>query len=325
MQNSFIAVLGTGGTIAGQAASMGDQVGYKAGTVTVESLVAAVPALAAERLIFEQVAQVDSKDMDEGLWQALAHRVAALSARDDVAAIVITHGTDTLEETAAFLSWALNPAKPVVLTAAMRPASALCPDGPPNLRDAVAVARQWTGGGVLAVLNGEVWDGLHLRKVHPYAVQAFDGADHGPLGHVEEGQLRQVARPTTSPSAFPLIQQALRQGSPLPWPRVEVVFNHAGADGLWLQSMLGLRGQDGAPRLDGLIAAGTGNGTLSAKLQQVLQAAQDAGLAIRLCSRTASGQVVAPQGATFPLALSVQPWKARVGLMLELAEASLQG
>jgi L-asparaginase len=322
MQNSFIAVLGTGGTIAGQAESMGDQVGYKAGTVSVQSLVAAVPALAHEALRFEQLAQIDSKDMSESLWQRLAHRVQGLLDDDEIAGVVITHGTDTLEETAAFLAWTLQARKPVVLTAAMRPASALCPDGPPNLRDAVTVARQGPPG-VVAVLNGVIWDGLSVRKIHPYSVQAFDGGDQGPVGYVEEGMVRVVAASLSADGPCAGVRAALRQGRMLAVPRVEVVFNHAGADGRLLQSLLAAHRQDPAWTLDGIVAAGTGNGTLSEGLMAALLEAQALGIEVQLATRTGCGKVVAPSGLAFPLAASAQPWKARVALQLMLMERAL--
>src|SRR5437867_1814402 len=163
-----IVILGTGGTIAGAAASAADHVGYTAGQIGVAQLVAAVPSLAAVPLQCEQLAQLDSKDMDFATWQRLAQRVAELSARDDVQGIVITHGTDTLEETAYFLHRVLAPAKPVVLTAAMRPATALSADGPQNLLDAVCVARSAVASGVVAVLGGQVHGARDVRKVHPY-------------------------------------------------------------------------------------------------------------------------------------------------------------
>ena len=126
-------ILGTGGTIAGRSQAASDNVGYRAGEVSVADLLAAVPALAGHALEARQLAQVDSKDMDHGLWQGLAQAVAEALAREDVQGVVITHGTDTLEETAWFLHRVLAPTKSVVLTAAMRPASALMPDGPQNL------------------------------------------------------------------------------------------------------------------------------------------------------------------------------------------------
>ena len=154
MSGKKIVVLGTGGTIAGTAASAGDNIGYTAAQVGVEQLIAAVPPLAGWPLASEQVAQVDSKDMDAAIWRQLAQRCAHWLAQDDVQGIVITHGTDTLEETAYFLHAVLAPAKPVVLTCAMRPATALVPDGPQNLLDAVTLARDAAWCGVQAVLGG---------------------------------------------------------------------------------------------------------------------------------------------------------------------------
>src|SRR5258706_13325782 len=189
MQNKVV-VLGTGGTIAGTAADALDNVGYTAGQLVVGHLVAAIPALAGVPLECEQVAQVDSKDMSHAVWRELALRCANHLARADVAGIVITHGTDTLEETAWFLHRVLAPAKPVVLTAAMRPETALQSDGPQNLLDAVAVAQAPGAGGVLAGLAGDLHRARDVRKVHPYRIDAFSSGDAGPIGRIEEGRLR---------------------------------------------------------------------------------------------------------------------------------------
>ena len=153
----MLVILGTGGTIAGQAADAADNVGYKAGQLAVEQLIQAVPSLRNYPLECEQVAQLDSKDMDFATWQRLARAVARHLARPEVQGLVITHGTDTLEETAFFLQRLLAPTKPVVLTAAMRPATALQPDGPQNLLDAVRVASLPSARGVLTVLAGKVF------------------------------------------------------------------------------------------------------------------------------------------------------------------------
>ena len=186
-----LVILGMGGTIAGRATQAGDNVGYLAGQVSVADLVRAVPLLNDLALDVEQVAQLDSKDMDFAAWKALAARVAFHLERPEVAGIVITHGTDTIEETAFFLQSVLRPAKPVVLTCAMRPATALVPDGPQNVSDAVAVARHEDARGVVVVCAGQVHSADDVTKVHTYRVDAFDSGDAGPLGCVEEGQLRQ--------------------------------------------------------------------------------------------------------------------------------------
>ena len=149
-----VVVLGTGGTIAGTADSATDSVGYRAASLGVDALVAAVPPLAGWPIECQQLAQVDSKDMGLALWLALRAALQRQLQRPEVAGVVITHGTDTLEETAYFLHRVLAPAKPVLLTAAMRPATSLQADGPQNLLDAVTLARagdaRWRARGVRA-------------------------------------------------------------------------------------------------------------------------------------------------------------------------------
>jgi L-asparaginase len=203
-----VVVLGTGGTIAGAAASATDNVGYAAAQRSVQSLLAAVPALGRFDIEAEQVAQVDSKDMDHAIWAALARRCAAHLARPEVAGLVITHGTDTLEETAWLLHRVLGhdggPAKPVVLTAAMRPATSLQADGPQNLLDAVTVAAAPGARGVVVSLAGQVWAGAEVRKVHTWRLEAFAAGDAGPVALLREGRI-ETLRPW--PQA-----RALRQG-----------------------------------------------------------------------------------------------------------------
>ena len=137
MQNKKIVILGTGGTIAGVASQASNNIDYTAAQVGVSDLVGAIAGL--NQIETEQVAQIDSKDMSFEVWTALANRIQHHLTQNDVQGVVITHGTDTLEETAYFLQAVLNPSKPVVLTCAMRPASALTPDGPQNILDAVTV------------------------------------------------------------------------------------------------------------------------------------------------------------------------------------------
>ncbi|MCH8856649.1 MAG: asparaginase, partial [Proteobacteria bacterium] len=173
----LVVLLGTGGTIAGTARSANDGVGYTAAQLNVDDLLRAVPALSACRLEAHQVAQLDSKDMDFLTWQRLAAAAHEHLARPEVGGIVITHGTDTLEETAYFLHRVLAPTKPVVLTAAMRPATSLAPDGPQNLYDAVQLALAPGAAGVVVSLAGRVHDAIQVRKTHSYRVDAFESSD----------------------------------------------------------------------------------------------------------------------------------------------------
>ena len=312
-----IVVLGTGGTIAGTSAQAGDNIGYMAAQVGVAQLLGAVPGLqqaaAGAQLVTEQVAQIDSKDMDTAVWQALARRCAQHLQDPAVQGVVITHGTDTLEETAWFLDQVLDTrAKPVVLTCAMRPATALAPDGPQNLLDAVAVASTPGARGVVAVAAGELHGARQVQKVHPYRVNAFGSGEAGPLGWVEEGRVRLEQN-------WPLAQysQALKAieiivNTPA-WPRVEIVLNHAGASGALVDALV----RDG---VQGLVVACTGNGTIHHALEAALLRAQAGGVRVLRSTRCAQGQVLPKPGDALPDARGLSPVKARISLMLELLQ-----
>ena len=149
-------VLGTGGTIAGAAPGPLDNLGYHAACLGVDRLIATLPALHHLTIVAEQVAQIDSKDMGFETLGRLAQRCAHWIGQEDVQGVVITHGTDTLEETALFLQMVLAPGKPIVLTCAMRPATSLAADGPQNLLDALTVAAAEGAHGVVAVCAGVI-------------------------------------------------------------------------------------------------------------------------------------------------------------------------
>jgi L-asparaginase len=300
-----VVILGTGGTIAGTAANAADNVGYTAGQLSVETLVAAVPALAAIELECEQVAQLDSKDMSHAVWQRLARRVAHHAARDDVAGVVITHGTDTLEETAWFLHRVLAPSKPVVLTAAMRPATALQADGPQNLLDAVTVARETAAHGVVAVLAGRIHGAADVAKRHSYGIDAFDSGDAGPIALIEEGQLR-MFRPWPAGEALGLARIARDVAR---WPRVEVVTSHAGASGAVVDALV-------AQGVHGLVVSATGNGTVHEAIEAALVDAMASGVKVLRATRCAGGAVIG--NGQLPSAGALSPVKARIELLLEL-------
>lgn len=312
MGRQKIVVLGTGGTIAGTSEQTGDNLGYTAAQVGVAQLLDAVPGLQtmAGELLIEQVAQIDSKDMDSEVWRALALRCAHHLKSPDVRGIVITHGTDTLEETAWFLHEVLDACKPVVLTCAMRPANALAPDGPQNLLDAVAVAMAPGATGVLAVAAGEVHGARHVQKVHPYRVHAFTSADVGPLGFVEEGQVRLTRNWPLAHDGKSLIaiENIANMNS---WPRVEIVFSHAGATGSTVDALV----RDG---VRGLVVACTGNGTIHQQLEAALLRAQAAGVGVVRATRCSEGQVLPRPGDPLAHSHGLAPVKARITLMLDL-------
>lgn len=308
MKRRKLVILGTGGTIAGKAAHASDNIGYTAAQVGIDQLLAAIPALAGSgSFISEQVSQIDSKDMGFEVWAQLAVRVRHFLADDDVQGIVITHGTDTLEETAYFLQSVCQPAKPVVLTCAMRPATALAPDGPQNVMDAVAVARHPEACGVVAVCAGTVHSALDVQKVHPYKLDAFSSGDAGPIGYVEEGKLR-LLRNWPIPHveiAFVAIENIAT------WPRVEIVMSYAGASALMVRALVdqGVRG---------LVVAGTGNGTIHEDLQAGLLRAQAAGVRIVRSTRCLDGRILPLPGNVIADSQGLSPVKARIALMLDL-------
>lgn len=345
MPNAKIVVAGTGGTIAGRSSVVGDNVGYRAGEVPIaelmEGLAARVTALGGIQMELVQVAQVDSKDMGPAVWGPMLRNLQRWLDAPEVKAVVVTHGTDTLEETAYLLARVLQPQKkPVVLTCAMRPASALVPDGPQNLLDALSVALDERTAGVQVVAAGWVHAARHISKIHTYRLDAFSSGDAGPIGCVEEGRLRWFgkasvdAEPAGAGHALGRIDFAAF--SEASWPRVEVITSHSGATGDAVDAMLL---QANGPRpLRGLVVAGTGNGTLHHELEAALLRAQAAGVVVWRTTRCAFGQVVgcADVPATGPDAASTDfmpsaagssaslpasalpPVKARIELMLHL-------
>jgi L-asparaginase len=315
-----IAVLATGGTIAGSAASAANTSGYQAGVVGVDRLLEAVPALSSvARIHPEQIASVDSKDMALALWTTLAQRVNELIASDDIDGVVITHGTDTLEETAYLLHLTVKGSKPVVLTAAMRPASALSADGPLNLLNAVTVAASEAahGQGVLVAFNNRIHCARDVVKISTYALDAFQSPEIGALGWVQDGRVefqRKVLRPHTLGTEFVISAK---------WPNVEIVASYAGASRIGVDAWV-------AAGVRGFVVAGTGNGSIHATVQQALADAVKQGVAVVRSSRVGSGHVMrngaAPDDTLgFVTAGSLNPYKSRVLLMLALAAGGTSG
>jgi L-asparaginase len=308
-----VVVLGTGGTIAGTGSSALDHTAYTAGQLSVQHLLDAMPglqdSLQGHELVSEQLAQLDSKDMGHATWQVLAQRCVHWLSQAEVDAIVITHGTDTLEETAWFLHRVLDSHKPVVLTCAMRPATALAPDGPQNLMDAMVVACDAMSRGVLAVCAGRIHSALEVQKVHPYRLDAFSSGESGPLGFVEQGTVRW--RGTAPGPAVHTRTSCALTVSVAEWPWVAVMHSHAGADARQVSAWV-------SAGVKGLVVAGTGNGTLHQDVQTALAQAQDQGVAVRLVTRCAEGQIVGETASFQTAPRGLNAFKARISLMLEL-------
>jgi L-asparaginase len=316
-----IVVLGTGGTIAGTAAQASDHVGYTSAQLGVDQLLAVLPGLprvlSGRSLVVEQVAQLDSKDMDVATWQALVDRCAHWLSQPDVHSVVVTHGTDTLEETAWFLQAVLQPAKSLVLTCAMRPATALVPDGPQNLMDALAVAGDAPRAGTWVVCAGSIHSARQVQKVHPYRLDAFSSGDAGPVGWVEDGRVRwsawaEAPRPEALRPAASCLALVLQTPS-AQWPWIEVVLSHACASRQMVDALV----QSG---VQGLVVAGTGNGSLHSALEAGLQDAARQGVQVRLSTRCMTGQIVGT-ALPWPDVEGLSPVKARISLLLSLMGA----
>jgi len=315
-----VVVLGTGGTIAGASSTPGDVVGYQAAQRGVAQLLGALGPHAGSvlpqgvRLEAEQVAQVDSKDMSHAVWRRLAERAEAHLERPEVVGIVVTHGTDTLEETAYLLHRVLAPTKPLVMTAAMRPADALLSDGPQNLLDAVGIAATGdeTGlSGVLLAIGGRLWAGAEVRKVHPYRLDAFSAGDDGPLAHLEQGALRLLRR--WPPQGVPVPALGLAVLAADIWPEVQIVTSHAGADGRIVELLLDAGVQ-------GLVVACTGNGSIHQDLLTTLLRAQQQGVLVLRALRQGEGHIVPGGSNVLPDAGGLTPAQARVEVLLRLLD-----
>src|SRR5215470_11691968 len=309
-----IVVLATGGTIAGAAAS-DVQAGYTSGQVGVEQLLAAVPqAKKVANLRGEQIANIGSQDMNDEVWLKLARRINELTAMPDVAGIVITHGTDTIEETAYFLNLVVKSRKPVVLTAAMRPATALSADGPLNFFNAVAVAGNGNaaGRGVLVVVNDWIHGASSLTKANTTAVQTFLSPLRGLIGTVNYGECEFFRGPVgknTVDSEF-----SLEGVTAL--PRVDIVMAHENMDGALIDAAV-------AAGAKGLVIAGVGNGNLTKAGLDALAAQAKKGIVCVRSTRVATGRVgrnveVDDDKLSLVASDDLNPQKARVLLRLAL-------
>ena len=333
-----LVLLGTGGTIAGLAADAVDDLAYTAAQVGIGQLLAALPAARRPPIAVhcEQVAQVDSKDVGFAVWQTLLQRCWHWLADPTVDGIVVTHGTDTMEETAFFLDTVLSQSgaleKPVVLTGAMRPASSLAPDGPQNLLDALIVAATVGARGVMVSFAGNLYAARDVHKVHPDRLDAFSSGDAGVLGRMEEGVARlvravpRVSDPALSirlPVAISDRGSAWRRvlGQPAAWPRVEIVMSH-GEAGAFIVDALLAHSAGSADPVRGIVVAATGNGSVHRDLEAALLHAQTGGVVVIRASRCGNGRVFGNLPASLADSAGLSPVKARIALALELMLAS---
>ena len=277
-----IVILATGGTIAGAAAS-GTQAGYTSGAVSIDAMVAAVPGITNLATIKgEQVSNVGSQDMSFEIMLKVAKRINELARSNDVDGIVITHGTDTMEETAFFLNLTVKTDKPVVMVGSMRPSTAVSADGPLNLYNAVGVAAdpKAKGRGVLVVMNDWIHGAHSLTKTSTTAVQTFMSPLRGLVGLASYGHNDFYTTPEwkhTTQSEFDVAQVS-------GVPRVDIIF--ASAD--MSPDLIDAAAANGAK---GIVIAGVGNGNMNKAAVTAASNAVRKGVVVVRSSRVAVGTV----------------------------------
>jgi len=313
-----VVVLSTGGTIA---STQSEEEGGFTSSLPGEQLVAAVPGLdQVAHIEVQNVANVGSTNMTPALWLELSLRANEALEREEVAGVLVTHGTDTMEETAYFLDLTVMSDKPVILVGAMRVASEWDADGPRNLLDAarVAVSREARGMGTFVVLNGEIHAAREVTKTHSLAVETFGSPGFGALGLVDPDGVRFYRAP--------LRRQTIEMPANVVLPTVDIIPNYAGSDGRLIRGLL----REGP--VDGLIIDASGAGNIAAPLFEAVREAREAGIAVVITSRTHSGRVLPlyagggggttlrDLGCVFADNLSAQ--KARVLLVAALTRTS---
>ena len=313
-----VVIVATGGTIAGAAEST-TAAGYKSGAVAVDTLIAAVPQV---KKIAEvtgvQISSVGSQDMNDELWIKLALEVNRLLARADVDGVAITHGTDTMEETAYFLNLVVKSDKPVVLTGSMRPSTSLSADGPLNIYNAVGVAadRRARGRGVLVVANDDIHGARAITKRHTTDVETFVSPEAGLVGVClfdDRDFVRMPARAHTVSTPF-----AVTAGQTL--PRVDVIYAHAGMS----PDLIDAAVANGAK---GLVIAGVGDGNMTTPAVEAVKRAIAKGVVVVRSSRVGEGVIrrnIELNDDTLGTVASkeLNPAKSRVLLKLALTQAS---
>jgi L-asparaginase len=315
-----VKVLATGGTIAGAQASS-SEVGYKSGTFSVDDLIKAVPPLKdLAELSGEQVANIGSQTMNHDVWLKLAKRINEVLKDGSTDGIVITHGTDTLEETAYFLSLVVKSDKPVVLVGSMRPATAISADGPANLYNAVALAvsPEARGRGPMIVIDDEIHYAREAQKMNTTELDTFHSPNRGRAGVMNVGKLEWFSQNTTrhtTKSEF-----SVDGKTPADLPRVEIVYSYENLG----PEMVDFLVQQG---VKGIVLAGVGDGNTTDAAIAALGAASKKGIAVVRSSHTGSGVVarnveVDDDKLGFIASMELSPQKARILLMLGLMKTS---
>lgn len=317
-QKPNIHILATGGTIAG-AGSSAVESNYTAGQVAIGTLLDAVPEIQTiANVTGEQIVRIGSQDMTNEVWLILAKRINELLSSPDCDGIVITHGTDTMEETAFFLNLTVHSDKPVVLVGSMRASTSLSADGPLNLYNAVVVAASplSKGYGVVVAMNGVIIDAHNVIKTSTQSVEAFQAPNSGAMGYIQNGNVYYSLRPTKKHT----INSAFNIDSINELPKVGIVYGHSDVQADMVSPML-------QNDYKGIILAGVGNGNYHANIFPVLLEAQAKGIQIVRSSRVPAGPStldaeVDDAKYQFVASQELNPQKARILLMLALTKTN---
>ncbi|MBZ7961691.1 type II asparaginase [Campylobacter molothri] len=310
-----IVILATGGTIAGSIDSELETTGYKAGVIGIETLIKAVPQIKdIAQVSGEQIANIDSSNMNDEIWLKLAKKINEL-LKKDVDGIVITHGTDTMEETAYFLNLTVKSNKPVVLVGAMRPATAMSADGPKNLYNAVALAANENAKnkGVMIAMDDKILGARGVVKTHTLNVDAFTSPDFGNLGYIVDGKIffyNTISKDHTTKTPFDVSKLKTL-------PKVDILYTYSNdGSGVAAKALF----ENGT---QGLVIAGSGAGSIHENQKEVLKDLIKKGLKVVVSTRVVAGSVAInkdDQNLGFISAQNLNPQKARVLLMLALTK-----
>src|SRR6478735_6388713 len=311
-----VIILATGATIAG-AGAPSDRAGYTAGKIPIEDLIGTIPTVKkVANITGEQIASVGSQDMTVEIRKKLAIRINGIEKNNEADGIVITHGTDTQEETAYFLDLVLTGDKPVVLTGSMRPATAISADGPKNLYDAITIAAspKSIGRGVLVSFNEGIYDARDVMKLSTTKTNAFGSPNTGPVGQAYDGRVEYYS--TSTREVNPTKPIMLKADTKL--PRVDIVYMYADAPADQLDLLI-------SKKVDGIVIAGVGNGNFNKVYTDAVKRAVAAGIVVCRASRTPSGRVVLHDEINDDelgtiVSDDLNPQKARILLMLGLTK-----
>ncbi len=313
-----IAIIATGGTISGVGESASESK-YTPAKITIDNIIASVPNLSKlANIKGEQLLQIASENMNDESWLKIAKRVNEILDKRDIDGVVITHGTDTIEETAYFLNLVIRSKKPIILVGSMRPSTSISADGPLNLYNAVAVAAsdEAINKGVLVVFNDNIYSARDVSKTNTTNVATFEALNFGPIGNVHYGKTRIYYNPIrnhTSKSMFDINDLEFL-------PKVDIVYGYANPNSTIIEQLIN-------SGTKGIIYAGVGDGNIyKDTLAKLIDASKNGTILVR-GSRVGSGFVVPNAEINddeykFVTADNLAPQKARILLMLSLTKTN---